>query len=200
VAIQAQIAGLVLAGGKSSRFGAPKARVVLGDASLATHVARALRPHVGALAVAGEAIDPELNAVALTDPPDLPAGPLAGVLAGLEWAAGNGFGWLATAPCDAPLIPGDMVPRLFDAAASSGARLALAATHDGWQPLCALWRTNLAGELRSALAGGRHPPVHGFAEAVGACVVTFADADAFLNITPPQDFARARTALARRPG
>jgi molybdopterin-guanine dinucleotide biosynthesis protein A len=198
VETQAHIAGLVLAGGKSSRFGAPKAQAVLGDASLAMHVARALRPHIGALAIAGDGSDLSIDATALADPVGAPPGPLAGVLAGLEWAMRSGFGWLATAPCDAPLIPGDLVPRLFDAAASSGARLALAGTRDGWQPLCALWRTGLAGELRSALAEGRHPPVHDFAEAVGVCVVNFADADAFLNINTPQDFARAQEVLARR--
>jgi molybdenum cofactor guanylyltransferase len=198
VTTQAQIAGLVLAGGTSSRFGAPKAQAVLGGASLTTHVARTLQPHVGALAIAGDNPSPDLNAAALRDPPGAPRGPLAGVLAGLEWAEQGGFSWLASAPCDAPLIPSDLVPRLWAAATSSDARLVLAATSEGWQPLCALWRTGLAGDLRAALAGGRHPSVHGFAEAVGVCIVRFEDANAFLNINTPEDLARAEALLARR--
>jgi molybdopterin-guanine dinucleotide biosynthesis protein A len=140
------------------------------------------------------------SASAVAFSPGAASGPLAGVLAGLAWAQREGFGWLATAPCDAPLLPGDLVPRLSDGAASSGARLALAATSDGWQPLCALWRTDLATELAAALADGRHPSVHGFAEAVGACVVEFEDASAFLNINTPEDFARAQAMFARRKG
>jgi molybdopterin-guanine dinucleotide biosynthesis protein A len=169
----------VLAGGKSARFGAPKAQAILGDASLATHVARALKRHVGMLAIAGAASPTDFDATVLADPADAPPG-------------------LATAPCDAPLIPTSLVPRLFDAASASGARLALAATRDGWQPLCALWRTDLAEDLRRALAGGRHPSVQGFAKASGASVVTFEDADGFLNINTPQDFALAQAILARR--
>ncbi|MEP7209381.1 MAG: molybdenum cofactor guanylyltransferase [Alphaproteobacteria bacterium] len=192
------IAGLVLAGGRSSRFGKPKAHAMLDGVSLMTHVARSLRNHIGALAVAGDACGPELNATALVDPPDIARGPLAGVLAGLDWATHGGFDWIATAPCDAPLIPGDMVPRLFDAATSSGARVVLAATSDGWHPLCALWRTDLAGELRAALASGRHPSVHGFAESVGVSIVQFEDAEAFLNINTPEDFARAQAIRTRR--
>jgi molybdopterin-guanine dinucleotide biosynthesis protein A len=198
VETQAHIAGLVLAGGRSARFGAPKAQAVLGDASLATHVARALKRHVGMLAIAGAASPTDFDATVLADPADAPPGPLAGILAGLEWAADHGVDWLATAPCDAPLIPTSLVPRLFDAASASGARLALAATRDGWQPLCALWRTDLAEDLRRALAGGRHPSVQGFAKASGASVVTFEDADGFLNINTPQDFALAQAILARR--
>lgn len=193
-----QIAGLVLAGGKSSRFGAPKGQAMLGEASLAVHVGRALQVHVSALAIAGDKPEPDLNAIALFDPPGAPQGPLAGVLSGLEWAQRGGFNWLATAPCDAPLIPGDLVPRLLAGATISGARLTLAATSEGWQPLCALWRTDLAEELRAALAEGRHPSVHRFAEAAGVCIVQFEDADAFLNINTLEDLAQAKALLAQR--
>ena len=193
-----QIAGLVLAGGKSTRFGAPKGQALLGEASLIVHVGRALQLHVSTLAIAGDHPEPDLNATALFDPPGAPQGPLAGVLSGLAWARQRGFNWLATAPCDAPLIPGDLVARLLAAGTSSGARLALASTSEGWQPLCALWRTDLAEELRAALAAGRHPSVHRFAEAAGVCIVPFEDADAFLNINTPDDLAQAKALLAQR--
>lgn len=170
---------------------------MLAGASLAEHVAARLRPYVRALAVAGVQGTDGLGADPLADPPGAPAGPLSGVLAGLDWAAGKKLDWLLVAPCDAPLLPAEFAPRLAAAADASGAPLAIAATADGWQPLCGLWRTTLAGALRAALADGRHPPVHRFAEEAGAAIAWFDDASRFLNINTTEDLANAE-ALIRR--
>ena len=93
-----------------------------------------------------------------------PDGPLSGVLAGLVWARDRGAVWLATAPCDMPQLPEDLVGRLVHAAGEGpGARLE---TVDGRQPLCALWSTGLIPPLRLALDGG-HPPVWAFQDQAG---------------------------------
>ncbi len=189
--------GLILAGGRSSRFGSPKAQAMLAGVSLANRVAAMLRPHVATLAVARADPVEGLDAERLADPPGAPSGPLAGVLAGLGWATDRELDWLLVAPCDAPLLPDDLAVRLADAASAAGAPLAIAASADGWQPLCGLWRTTQAGDLRAALAGGRHPPVHQFAQQAGVAIAHFDDARRFLNINTPGDLAAAEVLIGR---
>ncbi len=147
-------AAAILAGGESRRFGADKAMAEIGGAPMIAHVARAL--NADALAVVGNgAAAAALGAVALSDPACALRGPLAGVLAALEWAETLGASWLITAPCDVPLLPPDFGARLIAAAEAAGAPAAHAATSDGVHALCAAWRPFLAGALRAHFARGR---------------------------------------------
>jgi molybdopterin-guanine dinucleotide biosynthesis protein A len=64
------------------------------------------------------------------------------------------------------------------------------------EPLCALWRVSALPALETALAGGRHPPVHEVLERLGAGRIRFRDAAAFLNINTPEDLALASARTA----
>lgn len=193
------IFGAILAGGEGRRLGGRKALALLDGAPLAAHVARVLRRDVVELAVVGDTDAALLlQAVALSDPPEIAKGPLAGVLAGLTWARAGGASWLATAPCDAPLLPDDLIARLKWGAEQAGAPAAHALTSDGAHPLCALWATNLLPRFQVALRGGAHPPVHRLAAELGAARVLFDDAEAFLNVNTPEDLARAEAILTHR--
>src|SRR5689334_23373453 len=103
------IAGLVLAGGQSSRFGGNKALAVLDGETLAGRMARLLGAHCSHVALSANAPLPGIDLPTLPDPPGAQAGPLSGVLAGLRWAKSLGAQWLVTAPCDTPLLP-DVFP------------------------------------------------------------------------------------------
>ena len=105
----------------------------------------------------------------LHDRPGDPDGPLAGVRAGLEWAAARGASFLAVSPCDAPLLPDDIFPRLIAAARTHGA--AVAETSDGLQPQVAVWPVSAMPLLETALAGGAHPPTWRTLQAVGATML-----------------------------
>jgi molybdopterin-guanine dinucleotide biosynthesis protein A len=129
----------------------------------------------------------------VADPPGLPAGPLAGILAGLLWAEETGAGLLLTLPCDTPLVPGDLAQRLIAAAAERPC--AVARTPDGIHSLCAAWRTELIAPLRARLEAGEHPPVHAFLQAHGCGFVDYPDATGFLNVNTPQDLAEAERRL-----
>ncbi len=86
---------------------------------------------------------------------------------------------MAVAPCDTPLLPHDLYARL---GASVGvAPAAFAATSEGDQPLCALWRISLLAPLRAPLAAGDHPSIKDFLHAHRARRVMFEDAAAFAN-------------------
>ncbi|WP_126977761.1 molybdenum cofactor guanylyltransferase MobA [Frigidibacter oleivorans] len=189
------VAGVILAGGLSSRMGADKALAMLGGQRLLDRVARRLAPQVARMAVNTNAplTDPGLPVLPDALPPGVPdrPGPLAGILAALDWAAAEGFARVVTVPVDTPFLPADLVARLAAAGcpaiAESGGR-----TH----PAAGLWPVRLAPALRAALVAGQRR-VAPWAEAAGAVRVTFAgDPDPFLNLNTPEDLARAEALLA----
>lgn len=181
-------AGLLLAGGRSSRFGAEKAVAPFGGRLMMDSVLQ----RFGALAACAVSARPNSAAAIhaqalgldiLYDDADAPTGPLAGVAAGLAWAKGANFKVLATAPCDAPLLPADLFPVLL---ASMGTALAaFAVTDSGEHPLCAVWRVEMAEYIAAEFVDGRHPPVRALLAERGARRVHFNDPRAFANANTP---------------
>ena len=98
------------------------------------------------------------------DPPDF-AGPLAGVLAGLEHCARRApqLGYVATLPVDTPFAPFDLVARLHAARRASGATIAVAASGSQTHHVVALWPVGLAPDLRQALVREGLRKAEGFA-------------------------------------
>ena len=188
------IFGLVLAGGRSRRFGREKAAALLDGTPMLAQVAGRLRPSVARLAInappgswaaawaAGHALP------CLADRPDDPDGPLSGVRAGLAWAAAEGADLLATAPCDTPRLPADLIDRLA-AALTPATGAAVARTPSGLQPLCTLWRCDGLAAVEAVLTGG-HPPMRLVLAGLGAVEVAFENPDAFANINTPKQHAR----------
>jgi molybdopterin-guanine dinucleotide biosynthesis protein A len=198
-----KVYGLVLAGGRSSRFGAEKAAAEVSGRSMIAWVLDVLTPACAAVAVnAGpgtkaSAYGERAGYVTLADDPSDPQGPLAGLRAGLAWAQSAGADALATAPCDTPFLPADFVTRLADGwAPGDGARVAVSPA--GPAPLCALWPVPAALDLVSeTLAAGRHPSIRQVLEALRAVEVEFPDPRAFDNLNTPADYAAAIFGLAR---
>lgn len=179
------VVGVVIAGGRSLRFGGEKAVAQFAGQPLLLWAAARLARTCGSVAVnarAGSqaaALASELGFEVLHDAHGDPEGPLAGVKAGLTWAQGRGAALLAVSPCDAPLLPEDLYVRLL-AEAAGGA--AMAETVEGRQPLCAVWPASALSVVSEALAGGQHPPTWRLLEQVGAVKVRFDAADAFANL------------------
>jgi molybdopterin-guanine dinucleotide biosynthesis protein A len=184
--------GLLLAGGRSHRFGAEKAVARFGETLMMDAVAErfACFPLFAVSAKPGSAAAQRaklMRADVIYDDPALPSGPLTGVLAGLAWAQAHTLEFLATAPCDAPLLPRDLFERLLDAIGVAPA--AYARTASGEHPLCAIWRVRLKAPLEQALTSGTHPSVRSFLAAQGAQGVPFEDANAFANANTRDELA-----------
>jgi molybdopterin-guanine dinucleotide biosynthesis protein A len=186
--------GLILAGGQGRRMGgADKALLALAGRPLIAHVAERLRPQTDALAISANGDPARFAALALPVLPDAvaEAGPLAGILAGLDHALENGFTHLLTVPTDTPFLPPDLAVRLAGAIGESA--VAAAASHDRQHHAVALWRCDTAPALRAALASGEWRL--GIVAARLGCVVADwgdADIDPFFNVNSPQDLATAR--------
>ena len=191
--------GVILAGGRATRMGGGDKglRVVAGERLLDRVIAR-LRPQCGAMAINANG-DParfaEFGLPVLADSlPDHP-GPLAGVLAGFDWAAALGAEAIVTVAADTPFFPTDLVVRLRDAAGPSGLTLAASRDAEGklWQhPTFGLWPVALREDLRTALDGGLRKIVR-WTDRHGAGVAEFASDpfDPFFNINTPEDIAEA---------
>ncbi|WPZ21289.1 molybdenum cofactor guanylyltransferase MobA [Sulfitobacter faviae] len=191
--------GVILAGGQATRMGGgDKGLLPLGQGTLLSSVIDRLEPQVAGLALNanGDAARfADLGLPVLADSIEGFAGPLAGVLAGLDWAAEQGAESIVTAAADTPFFPCDLVPRLLLAADGMAHPLALAATPDAKRgtarhPTFGLWPVALRDDLRSALAGGLRKVVL-WTERHDGREALFPDEAAFFNVNTPEDLAKA---------
>lgn len=197
---KSSVVGLVVAGGRSVRFGGEKAVAQLDGRPLLAWAAERLRTVCASVAInvrpgtEAEAVAKALGLPTVYDAAGDAAGPLAGVKAGLIWAEGQGASTLAVSPCDAPLLPDDLYVRLLERAEGGAA---MAETGDGRQPLCAVWPVAALPLVREALAGGAHPPTWQVLERLGARKVFFEPPKAFANINTRDDLAVVEAARSR---
>ena len=152
-----EIHGLILAGGLARRMGGgDKAFVMLGGQPLIAHSIARLKPQTAGLLISANG-DPArfhgFGAPVVADDIAGFAGPLAGVLAGLDWLARERpqATHLLSMPADTPFLPRDLVARLDAARRAEGARLACAASGGRQHPAVALWPVDLRSDLRCAL-------------------------------------------------
>ncbi len=196
--------GVILAGGLASRMGGgDKAMRLIAGQTLFDRVIGRLSPQVAALAINANGDPARFTAFGLPviadDIADHP-GPLAGVLAGMEWAAASGASHVLTAAADTPYFPPDLGTRLRTAI-SAKTPIALAATPDGGagreralarHPTFGLWPVDLRSDLRAALQDGIRK-VALWADRHGAAAVRFEanPFDPFFNVNTPDDMREA---------
>jgi molybdopterin-guanine dinucleotide biosynthesis protein A len=196
------IAAVLLAGGLGRRIGGgDKPLRSLAGRPLLDHVLDRMRPQVGALVLSANG-DPARFAAwgleVVADPlPDYP-GPLAGVLAGMRWAAARGFSDIVSVPTDTPFLPPDLVARLAAGREAAGLPLACASSLGRTHPVVGLWRVALAEELEAALRAGMRR-IDRWTAGQGIVAVTFAaPPDPFFNVNSPEDLAEAERLLDAR--
>jgi molybdopterin-guanine dinucleotide biosynthesis protein A len=149
--------GVLLAGGLARRMGGgdkPMRRI--GGRTLLERVIARLTPQCDGLILNANGDPARFASFALSVVPDGVAGfpgPLAGILAGLDWAAANrpDVAWILSAAADCPFLPRDLVARLHRARVNENAQLAVAASDGQSHPVIGLWSVALREELRHAL-------------------------------------------------
>ncbi len=200
-----QPVGIILAGGQARRMGGgDKGLLQLGGQSLLGHVIDRLAPQVAECALNANGDAARFDGFGLPVLPDSIegfAGPLAGVLAGLDWAAAQGVETIVTAAADTPFFPCDLVPRLLRAGEGMADPLVLATTRDPERglmrhPTFGLWPVTLRDDLRAALADGVRKVVI-WSDAHQGRVAEFPVArfDPFFNVNTPDDLSHAETLL-----
>jgi molybdopterin-guanine dinucleotide biosynthesis protein A len=198
-----KVVGLLLAGGQSRRMGGgDKTLRLLGGIPLLERVIERLRPQIDALVLNANGDPARFARCALPVVPDsVPgfAGPLAGVLAGLDWAATHRSDchYVVSVATDAPFLPADLVVRLAEGLDEAGADLSCAASGGRSHPVFGLWPVRLRDDLRGALVDQGIRKVDLWTARHKLATVPFSDqpVDPFFNANRPEDFAAAEALL-----
>lgn len=194
--------GVILAGGLSSRMGGgDKGLLALGGVSLVGRVRVRLQRQVGTVILNANGDADRFDGLGLPVEPDSIAGfagPLAGVLAGMDWAANAGASHIVTVAADTPFFPTDLVERLLE----TGSDLAMAVTPDpergqARHPTFGLWPVAARADLRAALKDGVRKVVQ-WTQPRGCANVEFSATpfDPFFNVNTPEDLAKAEAMIA----
>lgn len=201
-----QILGVILAGGRSRRFGGgDKGLADLGGQSILARVIARFRPQVGRLILNVNG-DPgrfsEYGLETIADDENAERGPLSGLLAAMNWAAQHApdCNAIATVSADVPFLPNDFVERLE---AARGDGVAIAISGERRHPTIAIWPMSARDSVSKALNDGALS-VDKLAANLNAVAVAFpmrdiqgVKADPFFNINTADDLATARALLAR---
>jgi molybdopterin-guanine dinucleotide biosynthesis protein A len=199
--------GLVLAGGLARRMGGgDKALIKIGRSTILDRVLATL---------SGQCVDIIINANGdpkrfedtgcIVVPDNVPgfAGPLAGILAGLDWLSeqNNGIEWMVSVPGDCPFLPDDLVERLHEARRKMGAGVPLACARSGeWRhPVVGLWPVALRHDLRKALVDEDLRKIEVWTARHGVAIADWPTEpiDPFFNVNTPEDAKRAEQVAAQ---
>ncbi len=203
-----QTIGVVLAGGLATRMGGgDKSSIRIGGSTILERVIACLAPQCSRLIVNanGEAAHFSATGLAVVadSVPDRP-GPLAGILAGLDWTARHApeIAWVVSAPSDCPFLPHDLVARLHHARIEAGTPLACARSGGRRHPVVALWPVALREDLRNALVSEGVHKVEQWSTPYGVAFAEWPDTpiDPFFNVNTPEEAAEAVRMAAPHPG
>jgi molybdenum cofactor guanylyltransferase len=197
------VIGVLLAGGLARRMGGgDKCLRRLGDRPILAQVIERARPQVAALVLNANGDPGRFAAFGLPVAADVVegfAGPLAGVLTGMDWARANrqGCPWIATIATDTPFFPTDLVPRMLTAVEHAGAELACATSGGRAHPVFGLWPVRLADALRAAMVeeGIRKVDVWTARQRLVEVDFPTEPIDPFFNTNRPEDLAEAERLL-----
>jgi molybdopterin-guanine dinucleotide biosynthesis protein A len=200
--------GLVLAGGLARRMGGgDKPLTRIGGATILSRVLERLKPQCTRVVLNANG-DPARFAdtglpVIHDDVPDF-AGPLAGILAGLDWAAAHApeIAYVASVPGDCPFLPCDLVARLHQARAAGRQPLACARSGEWRHPVVGVWPVALRADLRHALTKEDLRKIELWTARHGVALADWpaAPVDPFFNVNTPEDAAAAERLAVQYPG
>ncbi len=204
-----KVCGVLLAGGQSRRMGGgDKALRELNGQTLLARIRERAAPQVDRLVINANGDPARFDGHGLPVTPDViegHAGPLAGVLTGMEWAADNApdCRWIATFACDAPFFPPDIVDCLLRAVDREDADLACAASQGRSHPVFGLWPVRLRDDLRAAVVDEEIRKVDVWTARHRLTTVDFplidtptGSLDPFFNTNHPDDLAEAARVLS----
>lgn len=191
--------GAILAGGLARRLGGgDKALRIVGGRTVLARLVERVTPQVSRLILNANDDPARFASLGLPVVADsLPGhpGPLAGVLAALDWAATYepATEWVLTVPGDAPFVPRDLAARLQAERHRAGATFACAASQGRIHPVVALWPVSVRNELRYALEVDDLRKVGAFTQRRPMVAVDWpaVPVDPFFNVNQPQDLAEA---------
>ena len=191
--------GLVLAGGLARRMGGgDKALIRIGNETILERTLKRLTPQVAGIVLNANGDPARFTSFGLPvvadSVPDF-AGPLAGILAGLDWVAENrpSIEWIVSVPGDCPFLPRDLVAKLHEARTREGKALACAHSGDWRHPVVGLWQVALREDLRRAITVEDLRKIEVWTARHGIALADWPTepVDPFFNVNTPEDVETA---------
>ena len=188
------ILGVVLAGGKSKRFGQDKSQVKLGDKTLLEHTLSKLHLKFNKIViVANKNINN--NYAIINDCIEGQLGPLVGVLSAMKWIEKNNFSynWIASFPCDTPFFNISIIDKFIEASKLNDSLLYFVKSEEKRHNIFGFWSLKLIGTLQKDIIENNYRKVEEWANKIGVKTidVSYDDIDPFFNINTKEDLKYA---------
>ena len=189
------ILGVVLAGGKSKRFGQNKSEVKLGNKTLLEHTLNKIKSKFNKIIIVSNK-DLVKNYTVIDDCIEGQLGPLVGVLSAMKWIKKNNFSysWVATFPCDTPFFNISIIDEFTKAAKLNDSYLYFAKTEEKRHNIFGLWSLKLADTLEEDIIKNNYRKVEKWADKIGVKIINvlYDNTDPFFNINTKEDLIEAK--------
>lgn len=191
---------VILAGGKSRRFGADKAVAKLGEKSLIDYTINKLEPKFAEiLVITNNPMQVSKNNIFfIKDTMAGQLGPLVGILSAMEWVKNNdkNYEWIISFPCDTPFFEEKIIDKVINSQKSSDKKLLFLKSGNKRHNIFGLWSIELMEQLRNDINQGARK-VEDWANKIGTEIVEInSESDkSFLNINTKLDLEEAQKKL-----
>ena len=192
------ILGVILAGGKSKRFGEDKSKVNLDGKTLLEHTLNKIKSKFKTIVIISNSINLK-NHIIIEDCIDGQLGPLVGVLSAMKWVKKNNysFKWIATFPCDTPFFDNSLIDKFIESSKSNDSLLYFAKSEKKRHNIFGLWSIKLIETLENDITKNNHRKVEKWANKIGVKLIniSYKDLDPFFNINTKEDLVEAEKIL-----
>jgi molybdopterin-guanine dinucleotide biosynthesis protein A len=194
------ILGVILAGGKSSRFGEDKSKVKLNGKTLLGYTLDKIKSKFSKILIVSNNKIVE-DYITIKDCIEGNLGPLVGVLSAMKWIKKNNqsYNWIATFPCDTPFFNISLVDKFREASKESDSLLYFVKSDQKRHNIFGLWSLKLVETLEKDIVENKHRKVERWANKIGVKTIniTYKETDPFFNINTKEDLAEAEKILKK---
>ena len=198
--IENNILGVILAGGKSKRFGEDKSKVMLNGKTLLEHTLDKIKSKFNLILIVSNKKTFK-DHITINDCVDGQLGPLVGVLSAMKWIKKNNYNykWIATFPCDTPFFDISIIDKFTEASMSNDSQLYFVKSEDKRHNIFGLWSINLIEILEKDIIENKYRKVEKWANKIGVKTIdmSYREMDPFFNINTQEDFVEAKKILIK---
>ncbi len=192
------ILGIILAGGKSSRFGEDKSNIKLGNKTLLDHTKDKIEKEFNEILIISNHIENNFKnkkVHVIKDCIEGQLGPLVGILTGMKWVKENkkNYKWIASFPCDTPFFNIKLISKLRSKSDETSKKLIFLHSHNKRHNIFGLWSIDLIEELENDIKNSFRK-VEIWADKIGyeSITINTEEFDTFLNINTKEDLEIAK--------
>ena len=189
------ILGVILAGGKSRRFGEDKCKIKLNGKTLIKRVLDKIKLKLNTIIIVSNN-EISKDYITIKDCIDGQLGPLVGVLTAMKWVKKNNhnFNWIATFPCDTPFFNISLIDNFIEASKTNHSLLYFAKSAEKRHNIFGLWSLKLIETLEKDIVENNHRKVEKWADKIGVKTIniSYNEIDPFFNINTKEDLEYAK--------